>query len=134
MNLDGKQLGLVERWTLILAAILIAASVVAMPRRMALGVSLGAALMCVNAWALRRIGQRVFKTFAKPGFAILLFNLKMGVVLALVYLVLHYLPVDGIGFLVGVSVFPLAVVIAAVQAGMLETANDEVATPPTGDL
>ena len=131
---DGKQLATVERWTMILALVAIAASAFTMSRPMALGVSLGAALMVLNTWALRRIGQRVLRTFARPGLAILLFNLKMGLLLGLVYVVVRYLPIDAIGFLVGVSVFPVAVVIAALLHAVQAPAQGEGdATPPRGD-
>jgi len=105
---------------MILAALVIAASAVAAPRRVAFGVALGAALMVANAWAMRRIGQRVLRSGARPGFAILLLNLKMLLLIALTFVVVRWLPVDAVGFLVGISVFPVAVVVAAVRAGLAE--------------
>jgi hypothetical protein len=118
--LDARHLNAVERWTMILAALAIVAAAVAASRRVAFGVTLGAALMVGNAYAMRRIGQRVLRSFARPGIAILLLNLKMLVLIALVLVVVRYLPVDAIGFLIGISVFPVAVVIAAVRVGLAE--------------
>ncbi len=106
---------------MILAALVLAAAFVAASRRFAFGAALGAALMVGNAYAMRRIGQRVLRTFARPGIAILLLNLKMLILIALVLVVVRYLPVDAIGFLVGISVFPVAVVIAAVRVGLAES-------------
>jgi hypothetical protein len=113
--METKHLVSVEKWTLILAAAAIGVAVLLLGRRAAFGVSVGAALMALNAYTLRRIGQRAFKTFKKPGSAILLFNLKMGVLIALVWAILHYLHVDPIAFLVGISVFPLAIVVVAIR-------------------
>jgi hypothetical protein len=113
--MDTKHLISVEKVTLILAALAIGISVIFLGQRMAFGVSLGAALMVLNAYALRRIGARAFKTFKRPGAAILLFNLKMGVLLALVWAVIRYLHVDPIAFIVGISVFPVAIVVVAIR-------------------
>jgi hypothetical protein len=103
----------VEKWTCALAAAVILVAILALGRRAAFGVTLGAGLMVLNAYALRRIGQRVIRTFKRPGRALLLLNVKMAVLLAVVYLVVRYLPVDPIAFLVGISIFPVAIVIAA---------------------
>jgi hypothetical protein len=117
-QVDSRQLGAVERWTLVLAAIAVPIAWLCLSRRMTLGVSLGAGVMAANAWALRRIGQRVVEKRPRAGYALLLFNVKMALLIALVYVVVRYLPVDPIGFLIGISVFPVAVVIAAVRIGM----------------
>jgi hypothetical protein len=113
--METKHLIAVERVTLILAGLAIAIAVIFLGQRMAFGVSIGAALMALNAWALRRIGARAFKTFKKPGAAILLFNLKMGLLLVLVWAVIRYLHVDPIAFIVGISVFPVSIVVVAIR-------------------
>jgi hypothetical protein len=112
--MDTRHLVSVEKWTLGLAAAAVAFALLAIGGRMALGVTLGAALMCLNAYALRLLGQRA-KGFAKPGAAVLLFNVKMAALIGLCFLVVHYLPVDVIGFLFGLSVFPLAIVATAIR-------------------
>jgi hypothetical protein len=113
--MDIKHLIAVEKWTCGLAAAMVLVAMLLLGRRAAFGVSLGAGLMALNAYALRRIGQRVIRTFKRPGRAILLLNVKMAVLLALVYVVVRYLPVDPIAFIVGISVFPVAIVIAALS-------------------
>ena len=123
---DGaRQLGVVERWTAVLAALTIAVSSFTCARPVALGVSLGAALMVINTWALRRIGQRVVASAKRPGAAVLLFNVKMALLLALVYVVVRYLAVDAVGFIVGVSVFPAAVLCGAVQVALRGTSDGD---------
>jgi hypothetical protein len=113
--MDTKHLIAVERVTLILAAIAIAAGMLFLGPHRGIGVSLGAVLMVLNAWVLRRIGVRAFKTWKRPGTAILLFNLKMGILLALVWAIIRYFHVDPIAFVIGISVFPVAIVVVAVK-------------------
>src|SRR5262245_23173324 len=116
--MEIRHLIALEKWTLAFAAVAIGFAFLALGGRTALGVTVGAALMAVNAWTLRKIGARAFKTFKKPGFALLLFNLKMFVLVALVFLILRYLPVDPIGFVFGISIFPLAIVAVAIRHAM----------------
>ena len=128
--METKHLVSVERWTLILAAAAIGVSILLLGRRMAFGVSVGAALMALNAYSLRRIGQRAFRNFKKPGLAVLLFNIKMGILIALVWAVIRYLHVDPIAFLVGISVFPLAIVVVAIRHAFASDANADTGPPP----
>ena len=115
-TIDNRQLGTVERWTLALAGVAIALAWALASRRFSLGVTVGAVIMILNAVALRRIGARVLATAAnKPGIAILWFNVKMILLIGVVYVCVRYLPIDPIGFLVGISVFPVGVVVAALQ-------------------
>jgi hypothetical protein len=113
--MDLKHLIAVEKWTCVLGALVVLASTLLLGRHAAFAVSMGAGLMVLNAYALRRIGLRVFRTFKRPSAAILLFNLKMLLLVALVFAVVHYLNVDPIAFIVGVSILPLAIVIVAVE-------------------
>ena len=114
-----SRLRTVERWTALLAALVLAASWLAAPLRIKLGVSVGAGLMVLNAWVLARIGERLTRGGkARPGLLMLLFNLKMGALIGLIYAAMRYLPIDSIGLLIGVSIFPVAVLIAAVQIGL----------------
>jgi len=119
---DGR-LHAVERWTLGLGAVASLASFLMAGRELGLAVSLGAGLMALNAIAMRRVGEKIWQSVhpdavragsgASPGRAIILFNLKMGGLIAAVYLVVKYLHVHPIGLLVGLSVYPLAAVAVA---------------------
>ncbi len=131
MSISPRHLKDVERWTLILSAILIAASFLALPGRMAFSATVGAGLMVANAWAIRKLGERVFRRVenGQPGVAVLLFNLKMLALIALVYVAVKVLGLDAIGFLLGVSVFPVAIVIAALR---MNPDAGEGETPPDG--
>ncbi len=116
--MDTRHLVSVEKWTLAFAALAVVTAVITVGGRMAFGVTLGALLMCLNAYALRRIGQRAFRTFKKPGATVLLFNLKMALLLALIYFVIRYLPVDPVGFIIGITIFPAAIVATAIRHGL----------------
>lgn len=113
--MDAKHLVAVEKCTLALAAAAIAFSMLVLSARAAFGVAIGAGLMSLNAYALRRIGVRAFRTFKKPGLAVLLFNLKMGALLALVWVLIRYLHVDPVAFVFGISVFPAAILVVAIR-------------------
>lgn len=127
MNL--KHLISVEKWTCVLAAVVIAAALLVLGLKAAWGVSLGAGLMVLNAYALRRIGARAFSTFKKPGAAVLLFNLKMALLMALVYVVVRYLHVEPVPFIIGISVFPAAIVIVAVTHAINPPDTDNPTDP-----
>ena len=111
----------VEQWTLGLGAAAALVAFLVVGREMGLAVSIGAALMGLNAIAMRRVGERIFAAFqrdvqagtARPLRAIILFNLKMGALIAAVYLVVTYLHVHPVGLIVGLSVYPLAAVAVA---------------------
>ena len=110
-----SRLHAVERWTLGLGAALSLGAFLFMGRETGLSVSLGAGLMILNAFAMRRVGEKIFAAFradttAKPLRAIITFNLKMVGLIAAVYCVVKYLHVNPIAFLVGLSVYPLAAV------------------------
>jgi hypothetical protein len=120
-----KHLIAVEKWTLVLSALLVAVAVLVLGRRAAFGISIGAGLMSLNAYALRRIGQRAFKTFKRPNVAILLLNVKMGILIALVWAIIHYLRVDPVAFIVGISVFPVAMVVTAVRHALRKESDEE---------
>lgn len=137
MTSEPGYLRRVERWTLVLAALVVGACFVAAPRPVAFAASVGAGMMCLNALAIRALTERVFKSRggATPGIGVLLFNFKMALLIAMVWVALRYLHLDGVGFLLGISVFPVAIVAAAVSA-RLAPADDEPnapLNPGTGD-
>jgi hypothetical protein len=127
--LEPRHLHVVERWTLGLAALVIAAAFVATSRQTAFAVTAGAGLMALNAWSIRKITDRAFRSAGsiRPGFAVLLFNLKMLLLIAAVLVAVKVLGLDAIGFLLGISVFPVAVVAAALRLNLGATDGAEQA-------
>src|SRR5689334_7112469 len=103
MNL--KQLIAVEKWTSLLAAVLLAVGIVFLSRHAAFSLAVGAGLMVVNAWLMRRVAAAVGPALsAKPGLTVLLFNFKLGILAILIFVALRYLHVDPLPFIIGVSV------------------------------
>lgn len=115
--MDMRHLHAVERMTLILAAIAIGGALVLLPRHGSFSVAVGAGLMAANAVVLRLVGRRAAKMAPerRAGLGILLFNVKMGALIALVWFAIRVLGVDPIPFVVGISIFPLAIVIVALR-------------------
>ena len=132
MNVETGYLRRVERWTLVVAAVLVAASLVALPRPVALACAVGAGIECANASAIRWMTERAARSAggATPMLGLLLFNLKMLVLMVAVWVALRVLHLDGIGFVLGISVFPVAFLGAALSA-RLEPASS-ITTGPTG--
>jgi hypothetical protein len=82
--------------------------------------------MVLNAWVVRRLGERIMGGDKRPGLVIALFNVKMLLLMLVVALVLRYLPLHPVGFLVGISVFPAAIMAVAVRHLLgRETVSDE---------
>ena len=113
--MEEKHLISVERVTLALSAVAIVVAIVAFGHQRAFGVALGAGLMSLNALVLRRLGARIFKTWKRPGVAVLLLNVKMGILVAIVWAIVRFAHVDPLSFIVGISVFPLAIFVVAVK-------------------
>jgi hypothetical protein len=107
-----KHLIAIEKWTCLLGVVLLAGGMLFLSRHAAFSLSVGAALTALNAVAIRRIAQKLGAVLqARPGLTILLFNLKMGVLVVLIFLALRFLHLDAVPFLVGISTLPAAIVI-----------------------
>ena len=121
-----------ERWTALLAAGAILVAWLATPRLISLGVSLGAGLMVLNAWGLGRIAARVLGSGTRPGMAVLWFNLKFALLVAAVYLILRFVPVSPMGFIVGISVFPVAILLTVFTSSKVMPAPEQPEGGPEG--
>jgi hypothetical protein len=121
MTADTGRLHAIERWTVGLGAVLTLGAFLCFGREMGLAVSIGAGMMALNAIAMRRVGEKIWRvmrsdTAAGKGSttrAVVLFNLKMAAVLAAVYFVVRHLHVQPVGLVVGLSAYPLAAVAVA---------------------
>lgn len=114
---EARYFPALERSTALLAVLVIPLAWLTTSRPISLGVTLGAGLMVLNAWALGRLGRRLFRMPARPGLAVGLFGLKFLALIALVALAVRALPLEPVGLLVGVSVFPMAVLLTALRSG-----------------
>jgi hypothetical protein len=121
-----KHLIAVEKWTCLLAAIVLAVGLVTLPRHAAFSLAVGAGLTTLNAVAIRRIAERMGAMLnARPGLLVFLFNVKLFVVIALVFAAIKWLHVDAAPLLVGISVLPVAIVIVAIQHALAPPSRDE---------
>jgi ATP synthase I chain len=121
-----KHLIAVEKWTCILAAAVLAVGMVLLPRHAAFSLAVGAALTTLNAMSIRRIAQRLGVVLQqKPGFTVLLFNLKMILLIGLIYAAIRWLGVDAVPFIVGISVMPAAIFIVFVQHALSPPRDNE---------
>jgi hypothetical protein len=114
-----KHLIALEKWTCLLAVLFLACGILFLDRHAALSLSLGAGLMAANSWSIRTIAERYGLALrARPGFGMLLFNLKMGVIVALCWILITYVHVDPKWFSIGISVLPLAILIVGIEHGL----------------
>ncbi len=119
-----KKLYDIERWTLIVAALLCATGLLALSRYGALSLTLGAGASAANAWAMRGLGTRILRAGSAAAL-VLLFNVKLLFLGFFIYLAMHYLPIQLIPFTVGISALPAAVFIVAFRSGGDSTATSE---------
>ena len=113
---DTDHLPAIERWALIFsAALLFSALAVALrDARVQLGVVSGTVLAVANTRALRLLVGWL-KPHKAAAALIVLFQLKLGLLALLVYLVLHYLPVSVLWFVLGLSVLPMSIVARGIE-------------------
>lgn len=112
----------VERWTLILAALLIGVGLFVLSGRAQLGLCLGAGLMVLNTWLIRRLSGRLMRAWGgqdgrRPsvGLLLFLFHFKLLLVAALLYVGMRLLPVDPLALIVGISILPVAIGLRAIE-------------------
>ena len=67
MTVAARTLHEVEKWTSLLAALLIALSAALTSRQVTFSIAIGAALMALNAWAIRRLGERMLQKGQRVG-------------------------------------------------------------------
>ena len=124
----------IEKLSALLVGIATICSLLLRDSRVTLGVALGGALATLNFWALRRILQGIIQGGGNPrrqAILGLILTLKLGLVAAVIYLAVSYLPLHPIAFLVGISFVVLAIFIEGFRT-VLRPAPAEAHTG-TGD-
>ena len=119
----GAHLRTIERISLVLGVLLVVGAIIGCALRVQLSVSYGVLLSILNARAIRFFGERLARR-QSVGLIVVLFQLKLLLLGALIYLGLTLLSLDGIGLCVGLSVLPLSIVVRAVQWGMSAPASN----------
>lgn len=123
--MELKHLIAFEKWTCLMAVVFVLGGILLLDRHGALSLSLGAGMMALNAWFIRHIAERYGLALrARPGFAMLLFNLKMGALVALCWILINHVHVDPKLFAIGISVLPLAIVVVAIEHGLRRQDKD----------
>jgi hypothetical protein len=125
----------IERGTLLLGALVCGLSFLLFSPRGQFSACVGAALMVLNAWLLKRISVRLYGLFVgqklSAGRLVLLYNAKLAGLVLLIYLCFRYLPIEPVPFILAVSIFPLAIVLSPLWVPA--EAGDPPAAEP-GDL
>lgn len=128
--MNAKHLIAIEKWTSLLAAVLLLVGIVLLPRHTSFSLAVGAGLMVLNATLMRRMASKNGAVLQqKPGLTLVLFNFKLAFFAACIFIALRYLHVEPLPFIVGVTVLPAAIVIVALRH-QLTPGEDN---PPTHD-
>ena len=121
-----KHLIAIEKWTCLLSAVVLVGGMLLLGRHTAFSIAIGAGLMTANAVVLRRTAEKLGAVLQKkPSLTVLLFNFKLGILIALIFLAFRFLHVEPIAFIVGISVMPLAIMIVAVQQSLGHERSDD---------
>jgi len=111
-----KQLAAIERWNLLLSAILITGSALLFDARVTLGVIVGAGLSCLNFWGIHRLVLASMRTQGRRKSVLqVLLGAKMAILMVLVFLAVQYLPLEPIALAIGLSVFLVSIAIESVR-------------------
>jgi hypothetical protein len=114
--MDVSSLRSIERLNYMLGAILVAGAAILMSRPDVLGVLVGVALSCANFTLMRRMVQWWISAAPerRAPRTLMLLPKMLGMMLA-VFLAVFFLPVSGIGVLIGFSVFLGSIAIETVR-------------------
>jgi len=109
----------IERWNVVIAAILVLAAAVFGSSPFALGVAVGSILVVVNFYGIRLLVQASLRRQGGKRAALqLLLIAKMGVLFVLVVLALRFLPISPAGLAVGLSVFLLSIAAWSIRSAI----------------
>lgn len=114
--MDLNALRRIERLNYVFAGVLVIVGAVVFDRATALGVLVGAVLSCINFSVMRVV---VRKAMAAPdgkrsGQAFFMMPKMVGL-MALVFLAVKFLPITGVGLLLGFSVFLVSIAVESVR-------------------
>ncbi len=111
----------IERLNYLIGGVLVIAAALTQVRSMALGVAVGVALTCLNFFLLRKLVAKWTDEAAKgiSSASAMLVLPKMVGLMAAVVLCLWLLPIQGIGFAVGYSVFVISIFVEIILSAVL---------------
>ena len=121
-----KQLGAIERWNLLLAGVLVLATALLASSRFALGSALGAMLSAANFYGMHKLLEAAMRAQGRRKLIFgLLLCAKMGVLIALVFVALRFVPLSPVGLALGLSVFLVSIMIESLRFAVGQKAAGE---------
>jgi hypothetical protein len=110
----------IERLNYALGGVLVLGAALTQSRPVALGITVGVALTCLNFFALRKLVAKWTADAAagKGGAAPILMMPKMALLMGAVAVAILVLPIDPIAFTIGYSLFIVSIVIDTVYSSM----------------
>lgn len=121
----------VEQWVLLCSGVLLLGSLVFGDPRWQLGALVGALLSLGNARSLRFLAARLTPR-KSLGLLIVLFQAKLGLIAAIIYVTMRLLPLSPLALLLGLSALPLAILLRGLQYGLRPAEPATPDTSPTG--
>lgn len=110
--MSGDLLEAFERTALVLAAVLIAAGAILLSPQTAYSLTVGATLAAGNAVLINRVGRKMAALGKSPALLVVVFQLKLFLMVGLIFVAMRYLGVEALPFAFGVSILPVAVLSA----------------------
>lgn len=127
----------IERMNYAFGGVMVIIGGLTQAKSIALGITVGVVLTCLNFALLRRIVVRATADAAQGGASnrMLLVMPKMTLMMIAVVLALKFLPISAPGFAIGYSVFVASILVEAVYSAIAPVASrdfpNEVTPPPT---
>ncbi len=117
----------IEKLALVLVALATLISLFVADFSFTLGLAVGGVLAVGNFYALRRLMTGIMESKSSPRQALLtiLLLFKFGVLGALLYLIIVFLPVDAVGMLLGVSLVVTSIFIEGFRSVLGRAATEE---------
>ena len=123
----------IERWNYGIGAVVIAIAAVTQPRDVALGLTVGVLLTCVNFFLLRKLVVKWTSDAAagRPGNAPLLMLPKMIGLMGAVAVAILLLPINVIAFVIGYSIFMISIIAETTYSALRPQPRSTTGTAPT---
>ena len=113
--MESTRLRAIERINLVIATAICLGSLLFWRRAVAYGAFLGAGLAVLNFWSIRRVSEAGLRTKSERKRLVLISFLmaKRAAMMALVYVIVRYAPVNILAFIVGLSTFLVSIMIVS---------------------
>ena len=122
----------IERFNYAIGAVVIAVAALTQPRDIALGVTVGALLTCINFFVLRKLVTKWTRDAAQGhgGNASLLMLPKMIGLMGAVAIAVVFLPINVVAFTIGYSIFIVSIIVEATYSTLRIPDSEPTTTEP----